>query len=673
MYQPKRVPRLTLASCALLLLTAAAQAAPLAFEPNLGQTGSEAAYLARTSGGTLFLTPGEIVLRIAEPLPAAQEGPTAATGKGLLAAAPSPAKPRQHVLRIQPVGARAARLESSQPLESRSSYYRAGGGTLADVPHFARVTYRGIYPGTDLVLRGEDGRWAYDFVLAPQADPRDIALRFEGAGAPRLEADGSLSLDTPLGPVHQTAPFLYQQIGGEKVQVAGGFELRRDGLVGFTVGAYDRGRELVIDPTVIFKTCIGGVTGLSEANGIEVTPNGQTYIVGKTYATDFPHPGGTGDGNFSDAFVAKLDLAGNLHRATYFDFGGEETGESIDLYDSNNVIISGASHLDSSGHQAFVAKLSPLLDLVNWSRTFGGSDYESAQDVVFDPAGNVFVTGLTYSTNFCTSGFLAGSCTLKTTLGGTSDAFLIKLGRNGGLMWSTLAGNHLFDRATALAVDPSGRPYLAGFSDTPGAPTVFSAWVRRFAADGSALGYHFQFGKLPNLDEDENPIWTFTAPWDLAVDPQNNAYLVGYTNSTRLEVPGAVQATFGGYTDAFVGMVNNSGSAFVYNTYFGGAGYESGDGIRVYNGHAYIGGTREGAGGFNDGFVARYWSGGLSQVFFQKFGGGLSDHVYALAQDSSRNVYAAGWTQSNDFDGADPACTSIVPTVAKAMVVKVAP
>jgi hypothetical protein len=363
----KRALRLrSLLSGALLLGAAAVQAAPLAFEQNLGQTDAEVAYFGRTADGMLFLTPDEIVLRLAERLAEKQAEQRQPAELALDRLAGAPARPRQHVLRIQPVGALAARLESGQPLESSSSYYRAGGAPISEVPHFGRVTYRGLYPRTDLVLRGENGAWAYDFVLAPTADPDRIALRFVGADALHLEADGSLRLDTPLGPVFQSAPFLYQEVAGRKVQVAGGFDLRADGLVGFSVGAYDRGRELVIDPTVSFKTCVGGITGSTGADGIEVTPNGQAYIVGSTWATDFPHPGGAQDDSYgSDAFVAKLDLAGVLSRATYFHIFGDEFAHSIDLDASNNVVISGSGYGPrTSDAQAWVAKLPPLLGTV---------------------------------------------------------------------------------------------------------------------------------------------------------------------------------------------------------------------------------------------------------------------------------------------------------------------
>ena len=276
-----------------------------------------------------------------------------------------------------------------------------------------------------------------------------------------------------------------------------------------------------------------------------------------------------------------------------------------------------------------------------------------ATSVALDGSGNVFAGGYTSSADFCTTAPVATKCTVKTTMGGPSDAFLIKLGINGGVQWATYAGTANFDRGTAVAVDDSGRPYLAGYSETSLSPVVYSSWVKRYAAAGTSQLYSFAFG----LSGTPGSTFDWTAVWDLAVDPQSNAYVTGGTTSTLLDVtPGAVQTTFGGGADAFVGMINNSGSAFVYNTYLGGPSTETGDGIRVYNGHAYVTGRRHDLDPDGDAFVARYSSGGLGLVFYTAFGGSSYDYGTALAQDSSRNLYAAGWTSSNDFDPGDPNC-----------------
>ena len=46
---------------------------------------------------------------------------------------------------------------------------------------YAKVKYENVYAGVDLVYYGNEHQLEYDFIVAPGADFRDIALGFEGA------------------------------------------------------------------------------------------------------------------------------------------------------------------------------------------------------------------------------------------------------------------------------------------------------------------------------------------------------------------------------------------------------------------------------------------------------------------------------------------------------------
>src|SRR5204862_7354880 len=65
-----------------------------------------------------------------------------------------------------------------------------------DVPNYARVKYAGVYPGIDLVYYGNQRQLEYDIVVAPGADPRQIALAFEGVQELSLDHEGNLVLHT---------------------------------------------------------------------------------------------------------------------------------------------------------------------------------------------------------------------------------------------------------------------------------------------------------------------------------------------------------------------------------------------------------------------------------------------------------------------------------------------
>src|SRR5262249_1684762 len=78
---------------------------------------------------------------------------------------------------------------------------------LTDIVNYAKAEYRGVYPGTDLIFHGEDGRLEYDFLIAPKSDPRAIRLSFSGAEGIELDDAGDLLLHAAGATLRQHRPF----------------------------------------------------------------------------------------------------------------------------------------------------------------------------------------------------------------------------------------------------------------------------------------------------------------------------------------------------------------------------------------------------------------------------------------------------------------------------------
>ena len=185
-------------ACSKASAVAAYESLPLAFEANAGQFDDAVRFLARGSGYTLWVTPGEAVLGLVEP------------------GAAAPAR----ILRVQLVGA-------SDDTTLRGEDRRAGvvnhftGSDPARwrtrVPTFAKVRYASAYPGIDLVYYGQKRALEYDFLVAPGADPSAIALRFRGAESTRIEEDGSLTVGVGGRDLRWKAPHAYQTIEGRRV------------------------------------------------------------------------------------------------------------------------------------------------------------------------------------------------------------------------------------------------------------------------------------------------------------------------------------------------------------------------------------------------------------------------------------------------------------------------
>src|SRR5256886_9145192 len=146
---------------------------PLSFEANQGQTDPQVKFLARGPGYTLFLTTDGAVFSLSNVkglgrgefnrLDSGDQGPTS-----------------RAVVHMQLVGANVSpRVSGVQKLEGRANYFIGNDPALwhSDIPTYARVLYRDVYPGIDLAYYGDQGRIEYDFAVAAGADPGVIALR----------------------------------------------------------------------------------------------------------------------------------------------------------------------------------------------------------------------------------------------------------------------------------------------------------------------------------------------------------------------------------------------------------------------------------------------------------------------------------------------------------------
>jgi hypothetical protein len=182
----------------------------------------------------------------------------------------------------------AASVAGSDPLSGKSNYFIGNDPQKwhTGIPQFAGVRYQSVYPGIDLVFYGHQGHLEYDFKVAPGADPSLAELQFDGASRLELQA-GDLILTGNDNSVRLQAPRVYQRIGDRQQPVEGRFVLRAANRVGFEIGAYDRARELVIDPILNYSTYFGG-SGSETSPSIAVNGDGNIYLAGSTTSTNLP-------------------------------------------------------------------------------------------------------------------------------------------------------------------------------------------------------------------------------------------------------------------------------------------------------------------------------------------------------------------------------------------------
>jgi Tol biopolymer transport system component/subtilisin-like proprotein convertase family protein len=258
-----------------------------------------------------------------------------------------------------------------------------------------------------------------------------------------------------------------------------------------TVGAWDRSYNNLGDGFLTkfnpagsglqFSTFLGG-TNTDEIRGLAVHPQGRIFVTGTTLSCDYPVTGSAADTSCnggSDAFITVVEPTGaQLAISTYL--GGSATDVGWDIVAGANGEATVAGYTTSpnlpaavnsplGGTDGYVARLRPGGAVWDFVRYVGGSGADYAWALAVDGAGAAFLAGATSSTNFPTT---PGTFNYRPS-GGGQDGFLTKVNQDGVLDYSTYLGTRASDTATAVALDPFGRAYLAGWTFTTGLTTAF--------------------------------------------------------------------------------------------------------------------------------------------------------------------------------------------------------
>jgi hypothetical protein len=229
------------------------------------------------------------------------------------------------------------------------------------------------------------------------------------------------------------------------------------------------------------------------------------------------------------------------------------------------------------------------------------------------------------------------------------------------LVYSSYLGSPSEESGYAIAADADGNAYVTGYTFSAAFPTANAlqpalsgatdVFVTKMNATGSALVYSTYLGGS-----------SFDFARAIAVDPDGNAYVLGFTQSANFPTASAFQPAFGGGPqDAFVAKLNSAGSSLVYSTYLGGSSGDDGFGIAAdAGGYAYVAGYtvspnfpimnafQPALAGPSDAVVTKMSPTG-SAVYSTYLGGASDDVAVTIAVDSSANAYIAGWTSSANF------------------------
>ena len=283
----------------------------------------------------------------------------------------------------------------------------------------------------------------------------------------------------------------------------------------------------------IWNISWGGVTN-DGANGLTLDSAGNIYVVGDTDSY------GVGTPAYSNIFLIKY--LPNGAKAWNITWGGtaDEKAGDVQLDSAGNIYITGVTYSFGPG-----APSQPNLVLLKyysngtkaWNVTWGGSaSMEGGLSITLDSNGKIYVTGYTN---------ILG--------GGLPDLALLKFFPNSTLIWNVTWGNSLLDVGRKVALDLAGKLYVVGASQNP----------------------HDTDLVLVKFDPNGTRIWNVTwggsaadGGFSLTVDSAENIYTVGQTNSFSPD----------SFSNLALVKFSSNGTR-LWNISWGGAGDQGGAGI----------------------------------------------------------------------------------------------
>jgi len=296
-----------------------------------------------------------------------------------------------------------------------------------------------------------------------------------------------------------------------------------------------------------------------------------------------------------------------------------------------------------------------------WATYCGGSGMEDFCGIATDGSGNVYISGMTMSSNFPAHGGV-----FQLASGGYVDAFVVKYDTGGSKLWATYFGGSSEDTGRGISVDGMGNVLLSGVTNSLNFPCTTPAYQQ------SNHGGHDGF--LVKLSGYGTRVWATYCGGsandffqEIEADANGNVVASGYTFSGDFPVtPGAIQTVYHGSIDAVVVKFDGNGN-MIWSTYLGGSTNDQCRGITVSGSDVYVAGDTTSSdflvtpgafqityGGGQDAFIAKI-SGSAGLSWSTYYGGrgqeqaGGNYYSDPLAADGNGDVVLVGSTASANF------------------------
>lgn len=530
-------------------------------------------------------------------------------------------------------------IVGSDPYSYYHNYYYGNDPKhwAPEVSIYKKMTYKNIYEGINMVYYTDSNYLKYDWIVAPGADPKKIKLQYRGANSIELKDEG-LQITTSVNSWIEQKPYAYQIINGLKQEVECKFVLKND-QVSFKLGKYDKTKELIIDPTLIFSTYSGSQRdnwGFTATYDFNDNMYGAGIVFGNL--TIFPSMPGSyqiayGGGKY-DILLCKFNSTGNnLLFYTYLGGSLAEAPLSLVCNANNDIYVLGVT-----GSASYPVSPTAFQTTYNGGPAINVSGLTPGVD--FNAGSDLCITKLN-----STGTILLGS----TFVGGTL---------NDGLNMGNAGLNHNYaDQFRGeIIVDNAGNCYITSCTKSTDFPTQVpfqgalsgtqDAVVCKFNSTLSSMLYGTYLGGSGD-----------DAGYSMQLNSSNEMYITGGTTSSNFPVtPGVIKPVFGGDIDGFLTRLS-PGGALMSSTYLGTAGYDQSYNVQLDDSNApHVFGQSTGGYPVTGGVYSNPNSGqfihklnpsltatGFSTVIGRGIAGQIDIVPTAFLVDNCDYIYVAGW------------------------------
>lgn len=413
-----------------------------------------------------------------------------------------------------------------------TSYFRGSDPSkwASGCSSYGEIIYEDLYEGIDLRIYANDFLLKFEYIVAPYADPSQIVQSYEFIDGLKLK-NGRIEISTNAGLISEQRPVSFQPGAKGNTLVQSSY-LKKKNKVTYTFSnGYDRSKELVIDPELIFSTYSGSTTD-NFGYTASFDDEGFLYSGSSAFGNGYPTTSGSFEEDWGtgvvDIALSKVDTTGTfLVWSAYLGGDDDELPHSIMVNENNELYVLGSSSsmnfpvtanaYDSeynggaplslaglgvnytNGSDIILARISEDGSELMSCTYVGGSENDGLNfgsalkynyadeirgEIQLDDAGNVFVVSSTYSTDFPVS-----ENAVQQLNSGNQEAIAFMMNPDlSNLEWGTYVGGAGNDAGYSLTFDQSGAVVICGGTQSTDFPVTSSA-IQGSIGGGDADGF----------------------------------------------------------------------------------------------------------------------------------------------------------------------------------------